>query len=76
MIISGKCFSSGDAGRGMGALRCRPAAPASAEAASPTLNAHAVACQVLCDYADLRINIKHGEAAWPRSRLRPSYSLE
>ncbi len=52
---------------GIGALRFRLAPPASAEAASPTLNAHAVACHVLYDYADLRIYIKNGEAAWPRS---------
>jgi len=25
---------------------------------------------VLYDYADLRIRLKNGEAAWPRSRLR------
>jgi len=53
----------------MGALRFRPAAPASAEAASPTLNADAVACHVLYDYADLRIHIKNGEAAWPAQPL-------
>ncbi len=55
---------------GIGALRFRLAPPASAEAASPTLNAHTVACHVLYDYADLRIYIKNGEAAWPRSCLR------
>ena len=41
-------------GAGMGALRFRSAAPASAEAVSPTLSAHAVAFHVLYDYADLR----------------------
>jgi len=36
----------------------------------PRSNAHAVAFHVLYDSADLRIHIKNGEAAWPRSRLR------